>query len=49
MVTSPQLTDISPEDYLKQEEERTVKHEYINGRMYPMAGASDTHVTMRSR
>lgn len=46
MVTSPQLTNISPEEYLKQEEESTVKHEYINGRIYPMAGASDTHVTI---
>jgi Uma2 family endonuclease len=46
MVTSPQSTDLSPEDYLKQEQESTVKHEYINGKIYAMAGASDTHVTI---
>jgi len=46
MVTSPQSTDLSPEDYLKQEEGSQVKHEYINGKIYPIAGASDTHVTI---
>mgnify|MGYP006267878715 CR=1 FL=1 len=46
MVTSPQATDLSPEEYLKQEETSLVKHEYINGKIYPIAGASDTHVTI---
>ena len=46
MVTSYRSIDLSPEDYLKQEEEEKVKHEYINGRIYPIAGASDTHVTI---
>jgi len=46
MVSSPQTTDISPEQYLKLEQESEVKHEYINGKLYAMAGASDTHVTI---
>ncbi|AFZ45541.1 protein of unknown function DUF820 [Halothece sp. PCC 7418] len=46
MVTSPQSTYLSPEDYLNQEEKSQVKHEYINGKIYPMAGATDTHVTI---
>lgn len=46
MVASSQQTNISPEDYLKQEIESTVKHEYINGKIYTMAGASDAHVTI---
>ncbi|QEQ01239.1 Uma2 family endonuclease [Thermosynechococcus sp. CL-1] len=40
---SPQL---SPEDYLQRETQSGVKHEYINGQIYAMAGASDAHVTL---
>ncbi|MEZ2277803.1 MAG: Uma2 family endonuclease [Microcoleus sp.] len=37
---------ISPEEYLKLEELSPVKHEYIQGETYAMAGASDAHVTL---
>lgn len=40
---SPQL---SPEDYLEWEAQSGVKHEYINGQVSAMAGASDAHVTL---
>lgn len=37
---------ISPEEYLEGEKVSQVKHEYINGEIYAMAGASDAHVTI---
>lgn len=37
---------ISPEEYLKLEELSPIKHEYIQGEVYAMAGASDIHVTI---
>jgi Uma2 family endonuclease len=37
---------ISPEEYLKLEELSPIKHEYIQGEIYAMAGASDAHVTV---
>ena len=37
---------ISPEDYLAGEELSPIKHEYIDGQVYAMAGASDAHVTI---
>ncbi|QYX33411.1 Uma2 family endonuclease [Sphaerospermopsis torques-reginae] len=37
---------ITPEQYLALEEKSPVKHEYINGYIYAMAGASDPHVTV---
>ncbi len=37
---------LSPEEYLTQEEKSLVKHEYINGEVYEMAGASSNHVTI---
>ena len=46
MVASPQQDYISPEEYLKLESESDVKHEYIDGYAYAMAGASDAHVTV---
>ena len=41
--SSPYLT---PEQYLKLEKSSTVKHEYIDGAIYAMAGATDAHVTI---
>ncbi|TVR13805.1 MAG: Uma2 family endonuclease, partial [Phormidium sp. GEM2.Bin31] len=29
---------ISPEDYLEQERHRPIKHEYLDGEVYAMAG-----------
>ncbi|NEP25785.1 MAG: Uma2 family endonuclease [Moorea sp. SIO3I6] len=37
---------ISKEDYLSQEEDSAIKHEYSDGEIYAMAGASDAHVTI---
>lgn len=36
-------TKISLEDYLEGEQISQIKHEYINGEVYAMAGASDRH------
>jgi Uma2 family endonuclease len=38
---SPRL--IHPEDYLTGEQHSFIKHEYINGAVYAMAGASEAH------
>jgi Uma2 family endonuclease len=37
---------LSPEEYLQQEEKSTIKHEYINGQVYAMAGTTDSHNTI---
>ena len=39
-------TFISAEDYLEGEKTSPIKHEYIQGQVYAMAGASDAHVTI---
>ncbi len=44
MVASPQY--LMPEAYLQLEAESPVKHEYIDGEAYAMAGANDAHVTI---
>jgi Uma2 family endonuclease len=45
MIASPQ-SPLSVTDYLQLEAGSLTKHEYINGEVYAMAGASDTHVTI---
>lgn len=40
MVSKPQLNFISEQDYLAGQLISKVKHEYINGDIYAMAGAS---------
>jgi hypothetical protein len=37
---------LSPEAYLEAEKDSPIKHEYIQGQIYAMAGASDAHVTI---
>jgi len=44
MITSPQ--HLSPSEYLQMEEQSQIKHEYINGEIYSMAGATDIHITL---
>lgn len=44
MTASPYY--LSPEEYLRLEAKSAVKHEYIDGEIYAMAGASDAHVTI---
>ena len=46
MAISKELVKLSPEDYLETEKSSLIKHEYIQGRVYAMAGASDSHVTI---
>lgn len=45
MVALPQQY-LSVDDYLRLESESTIKHEYIDGCAYAMAGATDSHVTI---
>jgi Uma2 family endonuclease len=46
MVVSPSEYYISPKEYLEGEKVSQIKHEYIDGQVYAMAGASDAHVTI---
>ncbi|HEY9606140.1 MAG TPA: Uma2 family endonuclease [Allocoleopsis sp.] len=43
MTVSPNYAYISPEDYLEGEKISPIKHEYIRGEVYAMAGASKAH------
>lgn len=45
MIAVPQ-SPLPPEAYLQLEQQSQTKHEYINGTVYAMAGASDAHVTI---
>lgn len=45
MVAIQKVVKLSPEEYLIQEETNSVKHEYINGEVYDITGASSAHVT----
>lgn len=44
MVASQNSGYLSPEEYLQLEEESSIKHEYRQGDVYAMAGASNVHV-----
>lgn len=46
MITATQPPHLTPDDYLQLEARSPVKHEYINGEIVAMAGASDAHVTI---
>ncbi|MBF2067918.1 MAG: Uma2 family endonuclease [Calothrix sp. C42_A2020_038] len=46
MVTNRLQEYISPEEYLEGEKVSEIKHEYIDGEVYAMAGASDAHVSI---
>jgi Uma2 family endonuclease len=45
MVASSEVY-LTPEEYLQMEEHSDIKHEYIDGYIYTMAGALDAHVTI---
>lgn len=46
MIANKSPNYISPEEYRKLEELSPVKHEYIRGEVYAMAGATESHVTI---
>ena len=46
MIATPQSSYLTPEEYLQLEVNSDIKHEYIDGEVYAMAGATDTHVTI---
>jgi Uma2 family endonuclease len=43
MIASPSQSYLTPEEYLSYEQDSPVKHEYIDGEIYAMAGTTDTH------
>ena len=46
MIASPQQPYLTCDEYLQMEDASNIKHEYIDGQVYAMAGASDPHVTI---
>ena len=46
MIASKSDTYISPEEYLEGEKNSPIKHEYRQGEVYAMSGASDAHDTI---
>lgn len=46
MDTSKSWFHLSVEDYLEGEKDATVKHEYVHGEVFALAGASDVHNTV---
>jgi Uma2 family endonuclease len=46
MIALSESSHLTPEEYLEWEQQQEIKHEYIDGEIYAMAGASDAHVTI---
>jgi Uma2 family endonuclease len=46
MIALSDSTFITPEAYLQLEEKSNIKHEYLDGQVYAMAGTTDTHNTI---
>ena len=46
MIATPKFNYITPDEYLEMEDQSEIKHEYIDGYVYAMAGANDPHVTI---
>jgi Uma2 family endonuclease len=46
MIASTQKSYLTTDEYLELEAQSDTKHEYIDGQIYAMAGASDAHVTI---
>lgn len=46
MIASPQQPYLTSDKYLQMEDVSNIKHEYLDGQVYAMAGASDPHVTI---
>jgi len=47
--TARKFTHVSPADYLAAENDGSWRHEFVNGVVYAMAGASDRHNLIRGR
>ncbi|MBC7880223.1 MAG: Uma2 family endonuclease [Anaerolineae bacterium] len=47
MVATPKEPYFSPEEYLQIEEQSPIKHEYIDGRLFAMVGASQGYNILR--
>lgn len=47
--TAPTRTDLTFEAYLRLEQESPVKHEFVHGQMFMLAGASDRHNRISGR
>ncbi|MCA2626475.1 MAG: Uma2 family endonuclease, partial [Microcystis sp. M20BS1] len=43
MIALSKYNNLTPEEYLQFEEKSPIKHEYIDGQIYAMAGTTDTH------
>ena len=43
MIALSNYNNLTPEEYLQFEETSLIKHEYIDGQVYAMAGTTDTH------
>jgi len=43
MIALSNYNNLTPEEYLQFEEKSPIKHEYIDGQVYAMAGTTDTH------
>ncbi len=46
MITLSDSPSLSAQEYLELEEKSPIKHEYIDGQIYAMAGTTDTHNTI---
>src|SRR5216110_2918353 len=46
MQTQPHIDYLSVEEYFAAEERSEIRHEYIGGALYAMAGASDEHIAI---
>ncbi|MDJ0544244.1 MAG: Uma2 family endonuclease, partial [Microcystis sp. M53601_WE4] len=43
MIALSNYNNLTPEEYLQFEETSLIKHEYIDGQVYAMAGTTDIH------
>lgn len=46
MIAYPGQPYLTSNQYLQMEEQSNIKHEYVDGQILAMAGASDAHVTI---